>query len=164
MCIAFVICHLATLSHVANDFATQAANAPEGMILTHGGRVTHICVSELTIIGSDNGLPPGRRQAIIRTNAGILLIRASKANFSEVLSNIHTVSFKRIHFKMSSGKPAANLSRPQCVNLVRPEYSSIACNALFPDQLVASISHKEKIIYVATIQFSEKTGIFILRH
>ena len=42
--------------------------------LTHWGRVTHICVSKLTIIGSDNGLAPWRRQAIIWTNAGILLI------------------------------------------------------------------------------------------
>ena len=33
--------------------------------LTHWGRVTHICVSKLTIIGSDNGLSPGRRQAIV---------------------------------------------------------------------------------------------------
>ena len=36
--------------------------------LTHWGRVTHICVSNLTIIGSDNGLSPGRRQAIIGTS------------------------------------------------------------------------------------------------
>ena len=41
------------------------------IILTHWGRVTHICVSNLTIIDSDNGLSPGRRQAIIWTNAGI---------------------------------------------------------------------------------------------
>ena len=40
--------------------------------ITHWGRVTHKCVSDLTIIGSDNDLSPGRRQAIIRTNAGIL--------------------------------------------------------------------------------------------
>ena len=33
--------------------------------LTHWGRVTHICVSKLSILGSDNGLSPGRRQAII---------------------------------------------------------------------------------------------------
>ena len=33
--------------------------------LTHWGRVTHICVGKLSIIGSDNGLSPGRRQAII---------------------------------------------------------------------------------------------------
>ena len=29
-----------------------------GASLTHWGRVTHICVSKLTIIGSDNGLSP----------------------------------------------------------------------------------------------------------
>ena len=44
------------------------------LVLTHWGRLTHICVSKLTIIGSDNGLSPGRHQAIIWTNAGILLI------------------------------------------------------------------------------------------
>ena len=33
--------------------------------LTHWGRVTQICVSKLSILGSDNGLSPGRRQAII---------------------------------------------------------------------------------------------------
>ena len=42
--------------------------------LTHWGRVTHICVSKLIIIGSNNGLSPGRHQAIIWTNAGIKLI------------------------------------------------------------------------------------------
>ena len=42
--------------------------------VTHWSRVTHICVSNLTIIGSANGLSPGRRQSIIWTNAGILLI------------------------------------------------------------------------------------------
>ena len=41
----------------------------------HWGRVMHICVSKLTIIGSDNGLLPGRRQAIIQTSAGIVLIK-----------------------------------------------------------------------------------------
>ena len=72
--------------------------------LTHWGRVTHICVSKLTIIASDNGLSPGRRQAIIWTNAGILLIGTLRTNFSEIWIEIHTVSFKKIHLKMSSGK------------------------------------------------------------
>ena len=31
--------------------------------LTHWGRVTHICVGNLTTVCSDNGLSPGRRQA-----------------------------------------------------------------------------------------------------
>ena len=43
------------------------------IILTHLGRVMHTCVSKLTIIGSDNGLSPGQHQAIIWTNARILL-------------------------------------------------------------------------------------------
>ena len=33
--------------------------------------LTQIWVNKLTIIGSDNGLSPGRRQAIIWTNAGM---------------------------------------------------------------------------------------------
>ena len=73
-------------------------------ILTHWGRVTHICVSKLTIIGSDNGLSPGRRQAIIWTNAGILLIRPLGTIFNEMLIEIHTFSFKKMHLKMSSAK------------------------------------------------------------
>ena len=68
-------------------------------LLTHWGRVTHICVSKLTIIGSDNGLPPDRRQAIIWTNAGILLIRALGTNFSEILGKIHSFSLKKCIWK-----------------------------------------------------------------
>ena len=80
--------------------------------LTHWGRVTHICVGNLTIIGPDNGLSPGRRQAIIWTNAGILLIGPGGTNFSEILIGIHTFSFKKINLKMSSGK-----WRPSCLGL-----------------------------------------------
>ena len=72
--------------------------------LTHWGRVTHICVSKLTIIGSDNGLSPGRGQAIIWTNAGILLIRTLGTKFREILSEIHAFSLKKMHLKMSSAK------------------------------------------------------------
>ena len=72
--------------------------------LTHWGRVTHICVGNLTIIGSDNGLSPGRRQAVTWTNVGILLIGPIGTNFSEMLIEINAFSFKKIHLKMSSGK------------------------------------------------------------
>ena len=65
--------------------------------------VTHICVSYLTSIGSDNGLSPGRRQAIIWTNAGILLIRSLVRKLSEISIEI-TFSLKKMHLKMSSGK------------------------------------------------------------
>ena len=80
--------------------------------LTHWGRVTHICVVNLTIIGSDNGLSPGWRQAIIQTNAGILLIGPLGASFSEILIGIQTFSFKKMLLKMSSAK-----WRPFCLCL-----------------------------------------------
>ena len=51
--------------------------------LIHWGRPTHICVDKLTIIGSDNGLSPGRRQAIIWTIVGLLSIALLGTNFSE---------------------------------------------------------------------------------
>ena len=75
-------------------------------------RVTHICVSNLTIISSYNGLSPGRRQAIIWTNAGIFLIRTSGINFSEISIEIHTFSFQKVHLKISSAK-----WRPFCLGL-----------------------------------------------
>ena len=62
--------------------------------LTHWGRVTHICISKLTIIGLDNGLLPGWCQAIIWTNARILLIGPIPRNFNEILIKIHTFSFR----------------------------------------------------------------------
>ena len=92
-------------------FSAVSLNKP----LTHWGRVTHMCVSKLTIIGSDNGLSPGRRQAIIWTNAVILLIGPLGTDFSENVIEIYTFSFKTIHLKMSSAKMAAISSRPQCV-------------------------------------------------
>ena len=66
--------------------------------------MTHICVSKQTIIGSDNGLSPGQRQAIIWTNAGILLIGNLGTNFSEILIDIRIFSFKKKGLNVSSAK------------------------------------------------------------
>ena len=57
--------------------------------LTHWGRETHICVGEHANIGSDNGLSLNQRQAIIWTNAGILLIGPSGTNFNVILIEIY---------------------------------------------------------------------------
>ena len=81
-------------------------------LLSHWSRVTHICVDNLTTIGSDNGLSPGRRQAIIWTNAGILLIGPLWTNFSEISIEISTFSFKKMRLKVSSAK-----WRPFCLGL-----------------------------------------------
>ena len=61
----------------------------------------HICIGNLTIIGSDNGLSPGRRQAIIWTNAGILLIGPLIIKFSDILITVNTFSSKITQLKMS---------------------------------------------------------------
>ena len=66
--------------------------------------MTHLCVGKLTIIGSDNGLSPGRRKAIIWINAGILVIGHLGTNFSEKLVGIEKFSLKKIRLKMSSTK------------------------------------------------------------
>ena len=68
-------------------------------LLTHWGRVTHICVGNLTIIGSNNGLSPGQRLPL-------------GTNFREILIEIHSFSFKKMHLKMSSRK-----WRPFCLGL-----------------------------------------------
>ena len=74
--------------------------------------MTYICVGNLTIIVSDNGLSPDRRQAIIWTNDGILLIGSLGINFSEILIAIITFSFKKMCLKVSSAK-----RRPFCLDL-----------------------------------------------
>ena len=107
----FIGCHFTTIDCWVN-------------CLSHLGRVTHICISELAIIGSDNGLSPGRRRAIIWNNAGILLYGPSGTDFSEILIAIHTFSFKKLHSKMSSPK-----WRPFCLglNVLYQIWYSIRC-------------------------------------
>ena len=85
-------------------------------VLTHWDRVTHICVGKLAIIGLDNGLSPGRRQAIIWTDSGIVLIGPlrNKLQWNFIrhsYSFIKENALKNVVFEMAS-----ILSRPQCVN------------------------------------------------
>ena len=74
--------------------------------------MTHICVGKTTIIGSDNGLSPDRRQAIIWTNAWLLLIGPLGTNFSEILIENRTFLFKKMRLKVFSAK-----RRPFCLGL-----------------------------------------------
>ena len=68
----------------------------------------------LTIIGWYIGFSPGQHQAIIWTNAGILLIWPIGTNFGEISIeiHIHVFSFKKMHLKMSSAK-----WQPLCLDL-----------------------------------------------
>ena len=97
---------------VIKEFWLNIRKECQRLSLTHWGRVTHICVSKSTIIGPDNGLSPGRRQVIIWTNAGILLMRPLGTNFNEMLIEILTFSFMKMRLKVSSAK-----WRPFCLGL-----------------------------------------------
>ena len=88
---------------ITDSETTQAS------LLTHWDQVTHICVGKQPTHGSNNGLWPGRSEAIIWTSAGILLIGPLGTNFSEMLIGIQTSSFTKMHLKI-----APILSRTQC--------------------------------------------------
>ena len=90
--------------------------------------MTHICVSKRTTIGSDNGLSPGRRQAIIWTNAGMLLIGALGTNVSEILIEICTFSMKKMLLKMSEKR------RSSCLGL-----NATGCTAMLPQCEINSL-------------------------
>ena len=102
-------------------------------VITHWIQVMHIFVSNLTIIGSDNGLSPGRRQVIIWTDAGTLLIGPLGTNFSEIWIQILTFSFKKMRLKVSSAK-----WRPFCLglNVLKPPR-----HLLYPSHYHCQINH-----------------------
>ena len=81
---------------------------------THWGRVTHICLSKLNTIGSDNGLSSHWCQAIIWTNAGISLIWPIGTNFNEMLIKILTFSLKKMLLKIQSAKMCPFVSASMC--------------------------------------------------
>ena len=80
--------------------------------LTHLPLVPHIKASVNWVsIGSGNGLMPVQHQAIIWTNADLLLIGSLGTNFSEILMKIQNFSFMKMCLKMSSAKLLSILSR-----------------------------------------------------
>ena len=105
------------LVHTSDEETLKKIN-----LLTHSGRVTHICVRKLTTTGSDSSLSPNRCQAITWTKAGTFLIGPLGTNFSEILIKTYTLSFKKINFKMSSGE-----WQPSCLglNVLRPNDCSV---------------------------------------
>ena len=82
-----------------------------------------MCVGNLTIIGSDNGLSPGWRQAINWTNAGVLLTGHLATKSKDILL-LH-VSIKKHAFENVVWEMSAILSRPQCIK--RSKRNGISC-------------------------------------
>ena len=107
----FVLSYTVDVVFILSYFMISKINSGLN-VLTHWGQVTLKCTGDLIIIGSHNGLLPGRRQAIILTNAVILLIGPLGTNFSEILIIIPIFSFKKMRLTVSSGK-----WRPFCLRL-----------------------------------------------
>ena len=80
--------------------------------LTRWGRVTHICVGNSTIIGSDNGLSPGRAPSHYLNQCWNIVNRTLGNKLQWNLNAIETFSFKEMHLKLSSAK-----WRPFCIGL-----------------------------------------------
>ena len=117
-------------------------------MLTHWGRVTHVCVRKLTIIGSVNGLSPGWLQGIIWINAGILLIGPLGTDFNEILIRFQTFAFKN-GLENVVCKMVATLSRRPCVKswYIEVWWDRYAELRHFPAQ-GKDLSHKPKNTYV----------------
>ena len=94
-----------TVDTVVHIFSFQDA-------LTHLGWVTYICVGNLTIIGTDNGLSPCRRQAFIWTSVGILLIGHLGTNLSEI-----TIETPHFQSRKCVSKCPSSKWRPFCLGL-----------------------------------------------
>ena len=106
--------------------------------VTHLGGVMNICIGNLVIIGSDNGLLPGWCQAIIWTNAGILLIEPLGVNFSYILIEIHTFSFKKICLKKTAAKwwpfcLGPNVDNSPVVGEFRSHHAHVTCMGSYLD-------------------------------
>ena len=106
--------------------------------------VTDIWVSKITIIGSDNGLSPGRRQAIIWTNAGILLIGPLGTNFSEILINIITFHYRKCIWKcrLQNGSRFSPTSMCQIANSLWPLWLQISWLVLIQGNAILPVRHQ----------------------
>ena len=71
----------------------------------HYGRETHICVSKLGAIDSDNGLSTVRCQVIIWKNAGLILIGPLGSYLSEIVIKAIFIQEKALEMSSAKQKP-----------------------------------------------------------
>ena len=101
---------------------------PGGGYLTHWGQETHICISKISIIGSDNGLLPGPLHYLNQCWDIDNFTPRNKLWYNINRKLIHFYSFKKMHLKMSSGK-----WRPSCLSLNVLNHIRIHCFLSFPE-------------------------------
>ena len=84
--------------------------------------MTHICVGNLAIIGSNNGSSPGRRQTIIWTNTGKLLIEPLGLNSSEIFKHFHS---RKCTWKWRMENGAHFVSTSICEAMTKIQHKSL---------------------------------------
>ena len=130
-------------------------------VLTHWGRVTHICVSKLTVIGPDNGLSPGRHQAIIWTSAGILLIGPLGTNFNEFFYRNSYIFIQENPFENVVWKMASILCRPQCVKSVSSKYDRSSYAYIMIDHISHWLGTYTKLSLIFECNFEKITDVMM---
>ena len=85
-------------------------------LLSHWGRVTHICVSKLTIIGSDNDLSPGRRSSHYLNQCWNIVNWTLRNKLQWNLSRNSNIFFQKNALENVVCVIASISSRPQWVN------------------------------------------------
>ena len=74
----------------------------------------HMSISKLIIIGSDNGLSPGKHQAIIWTNADTLLIGTLRTNPLFLPKLWMTQGLHGKHWDLSTEVTTSSMSTGMC--------------------------------------------------
>ena len=92
------------------------SNYRASLILTHWGPVTHICVSKVIIIGSDNGLLPGRRQSHYLNQCWNIVNWTLRNKLQWNINGNQYIFIQENAFENVVCELTAILSRPQCVN------------------------------------------------
>ena len=111
-------CTLCPVASFTKEVNPRLAKHPLKTKLTHWGQETHICVDNLTMIGSDNGLSPGRRQAIIRIQCwNIVNWKLRNILQWNINRNVY-IFIEENAFESVVRKMAATLSQSHCVNFL----------------------------------------------
>ena len=99
-------------------YSTMHNPTQSSVVLTHWGRVTHICVSKLTIIGSDNGLSPGRLPSHYLNQCWDIVHWTLRNKLKWNFNGHSCIFIQENALKNGVCEMASVLSRPQCVKNV----------------------------------------------
>ena len=124
-------------------------------VLTHWGRVTHICISKITIIGSDNGLSPWTAPSHYLNQCWNIVNWTLGNKLQWNLNRNLYIFIQENPLENVVWKMAAILSRPQCVNPSGVETRIFLDNLSI---LAADAPETCRVIYDHGIDHARQTG------